>query len=144
MRSQRNVWLLLAIVLVSASGCQDVGQPTGLGESGRIFDYVGYNLTGTVVATGTITLTRENDRITGERNLKSPGGAIDTGFVGGTINPDGSFQAIFDDNMGRYAYVSLVGKRWPTSSAVSGDIVTFSGTATWSRKTGEFRILPLW
>jgi hypothetical protein len=143
MRTNAVVSLVLIMALIPTVGCHDGGPPTGVTETPSQFSYIAYDNNGNLMATGLIILQRQDSLITGARYLKGNDGTADSGSIGGTIHPDGSFTAVFDPNLVKYAYVSLVGKTWPTVMPINGEIVTFSGTAIWSLKSGTFQLYPL-
>ncbi len=134
---------MLSFTLMCMVGCHDSGQPTELKTPSGKFAYTGYDLDGTIVTLGTMILHRQGNQITGERELEGTNNVVDSGAIGGTINPDGSFVAVFDPTKVLYSYVSIVGSEWPTFKSISGDVIGFSGTASWAVKKGTFKLSPI-
>jgi YD repeat-containing protein len=143
MRTNAIVSLMFLLTLMCMVGCQDSGQPTAVKTPSGEFAYTDYDLDGNVVVSGTMILHRQGNQITGERDLKGTNNVTDSGPIGGTINPDGSFVAVFDPTKDLHAYVSIVGSEWPTIKSISGDVIAFSGTASWAVKEGTFKLSPI-
>ena len=143
MRTNAIISLVFSLTMMCMVGCHDSGQPTAVKTPSGEFAYTGYDLNGNVVDSGTMILHRQGNQIIGERDLKGTNDVTDSGPIGGTINPDGSFVAVFDPTKVLYAYVSIAGSEWPTIKSISGDVINFSGTASWAVKKGTFKLSPI-
>jgi hypothetical protein len=143
MRSTKIASLTFPLLLLIIFACQDSSKPSSTQIPSGLFAYTEYDLNGNVTLAGTMTLHRQADQITGNRNLKDTNGVVDSGAIGGTVKPDGSFEIVFDPTKVLYAYVSIKGNEWPTSTALTGDVFSSSGTADWQRKIGKYKLSPV-
>ncbi len=133
--------LILIMILLLHEGCDEI---TGSVQSARNikFEFRGYNLQGNFIYYGTMNLNFQDNKITGERNLKDISGSADTGAVEGTISSNGTFEINFDPHKVKRIYVSLEGNRWSSIGFMTGIIYSSSGTGIWSDTTGTFVLFP--
>ncbi len=132
----RIVFLYIAAVSACVACHRNSNTPTAPAISG-LYQYTGYDTTATVVATGPVTLARQDSLITGVRNLTGSAMEADSGAIDGSVDVRGTIVINFLSQ--HVGMIYIVGRQ--SGSTIEGDRYLDTGAGPVGRKVGTFRLV---
>lgn len=139
MNYQRLLLIVPFALLVSSSGCRKAEETTPTSPSETTsYQYSALDLNGTVVGTGTLSLSFSGTAVSGYRDIKGNVPEAGTGNANGEVMSDGSVQ--IELNPGSISSIILKGK--VQGDMLVGDRLLDTGDPPIDRKIGSFVAAP--
>ena len=136
--SARFVLVFIVVVTAFVACHKNSNAPTAPTISG-LYQYTGYDTTGLVVATGSVTLVRQDSLISGKRNLTGTALEADSGAVDGSVDAQGDIVINFLSQ--RVGMIYVVGKQ--SGSTIAGNRYLDTGASLVGRKAGTLQLAAL-